>query len=257
MSEQRANRPLKALLAGESWIIHSVHMKGFDQFTTTEYGEGGQWLLAALRERGVVVDFMPGHLVPRDFPASLAALSVYDAVLLSDIGSNSLYLHPMTFADSKESADRPELLRQYVENGGGLLMIGGYLSFSGINGTARYQRTPVAQVLPALLIDGDDRVEVPNGCGIEIVASDHPILAGIEGPWPRFLGYNQLRERPGTTVIARRGEDVFLAAGEFGQGRSLVFASDCGPHWGPPEFVHWEHYPRFWTQAVRWLAGAL
>lgn len=245
---------LKVLLAGESWIIHSIHMKGFDEFTTTEYGEGGRWLIDGLKAHGIAVDFMPGHLVPSDFPTDLEALDAYDAILLSDIGSNSLYLHPATFADSKKTPDRLQLLRQYVEKGGGLIMIGGYLSFSGINGAARYQRTAVADVLPALMVEGDDRVEVPQGCRIEIAEPEHPIVAGIKGPWPHFLGYNQLKEKPGTTVIARRGEDVLIAAGEFGQGRSAVFASDCGPHWGPPEFVNWENYGRFWAQAVRWVA---
>ena len=31
----------KILFAGESWSVTSVHAKGFDTFTTTEYAEGG------------------------------------------------------------------------------------------------------------------------------------------------------------------------------------------------------------------------
>lgn len=245
----------KVLLAGESWIVHSIHMKGFDEFTTTEYGEGGRWLIDGLRKNGVEVDFLPNHLAPAQFPMTVEELSRYDAVLLSDIGSNSLYLHPDTFSRSIATPDRLSLLKRWVEDGGGLAMIGGYMSFSGINGTARYQRTPLADVLPVVMVDGDDRVEAPDGVSIEITAPDHPAVKGIPEPWPRFLGYNQLKPREGATVIARRGDDVFIAAGQYGRGRSLAFASDCGPHWGPPEFVEWEHYARFWTQAVRWLAG--
>ncbi|WP_234027797.1 glutamine amidotransferase, partial [Pseudonocardia dioxanivorans] len=29
--------PLRVLVAGESWIKHTIHMKGFDQFHSTEY----------------------------------------------------------------------------------------------------------------------------------------------------------------------------------------------------------------------------
>ncbi|NMB00050.1 MAG: cytoplasmic protein [Firmicutes bacterium] len=231
-------------------------MKGFDEFTTTEYGEGGKWLIEGLRAHDIEVDFMPNHLAPRDFPMTLEAVQKYDAILLSDIGSNSLYLHPETFSASKQTPNRLDLLRQYVEGGGGLIMIGGYMSFSGINGVARYQRTPLAEVLPAFMVEGDDRVEVPEGAQVDIIAPEHPVVAGIRGTWPHFLGYNQLKEKPGSTVIARRGEDVFIAAGEYGTGRSLVFASDCGPHWGPPEFVNWEYYGLFWAQAVRWVAGS-
>ena len=36
----------RVLIAGESWVTHSIHTKGFDSFTTTEYNEGVRWLLA-------------------------------------------------------------------------------------------------------------------------------------------------------------------------------------------------------------------
>ena len=98
-----AERKLKVLLAGESWIIHSIHMKGFDEFTTTEYGEGGQWLIEGLKANGIEVDFLPNHLAPREFPMSLEAMGEYDAILLSDIGSNYLFLHPETFSASKQT----------------------------------------------------------------------------------------------------------------------------------------------------------
>lgn len=28
-----------------------------------------------------------------------------------------------------------------------------------------------------------------------------------------------------------------------------------GPRRGPPEFVNWDDDGRFWSQAIRWLAG--
>jgi uncharacterized membrane protein len=40
-----------------------------------------------------------------------------------------------------------------------------------------------------------------------------------------------------------------------GRGRSAIFASDCGPHWGPPVFLAWEGYPRLWNNLVAWLKG--
>ena len=38
----------KVLIAGESWVTHSIHQKGFDSFTTTSYEEGVGPLRAAL-----------------------------------------------------------------------------------------------------------------------------------------------------------------------------------------------------------------
>ena len=60
----------RVLIAGESWTVHSIHQKGFDSFTTTEYAEGVRWLRAALEGGGWTVDFMPSHVAARDFPAT-------------------------------------------------------------------------------------------------------------------------------------------------------------------------------------------
>ncbi len=38
-------------------------------------------------------------------------------------------------------------------------MIGGYLSFMGIEAKANYKNTVLADVLPVTMLDGDDRVE--------------------------------------------------------------------------------------------------
>jgi uncharacterized membrane protein len=247
----------KVLLAGESWTSHTVHVKGFDSFTTSEYAEGASWLIAGLEAADIEVTFLRSHEAARDFPSSASALAAYDVVLLSDIGSNTLLLSPDTFVRSKAMANRCDLLRDYVMDGGGLAMIGGYLSFSGIDGKARFQRTSIADVLPIHMHDGDDRVEAPQGVTPHVDRPDHPVLAGIDGPWPSFLGYNRLSPASAGDVIASVGDDVFLAVGGFGRGRSAAFASDCGPHWGPPAFVEWSHYGRFWSNLVRWLAHGM
>ncbi|MEN3300228.1 glutamine amidotransferase, partial [Pseudonocardia acidicola] len=40
MPDTLSTPPLRVLVAGESWIKHTIHMKGFDQFHSTEYEEG-------------------------------------------------------------------------------------------------------------------------------------------------------------------------------------------------------------------------
>lgn len=66
---------LKILIAGESWMSHSVHVKGFDSFTTDTYEEGVKWLRAALERAGHKVYFMPNHLVSKEFPTTAAFAS--------------------------------------------------------------------------------------------------------------------------------------------------------------------------------------
>jgi uncharacterized membrane protein len=139
--------------------------------------------------------------------------------------------------------------------------MGGYYSFQGINGGARYHRTPVEEVLPVTMLPYDDRVEVPEGFRPELAVGEgeHRILTGLGGKWPLLLGYNevQIKQAEGVQLLACTPADVgghpLLATGAYGEGRTLVWTSDIGPHWLPEEFAHWEGYRRLWTQALDWL----
>lgn len=245
----------RVLIAGESWTIHSIHQKGFDSFTTTEYAEGVRWLRSALETGGWEVIHQPSHVAARDFPFDAQALSKYDCVMLSDIGANTLLLHPDTFVRSKVLPNRLEAIREYVQNGGGFVMIGGYLTFQGIDAKARYRDTAVAEVLPVQMEAGDDRCEKPQGIIPTVRDRDHPIVAGLPDEWPALLGYNRFAAKPDGTVVASVGADPLIVAGAFGKGRSVAFASDCGPHWAPPPFVDWDGYATLWRQIVGWAGG--
>ena len=146
-------------------------------------------------------------------------------------------------------------IRDYVRQGGGLVMIGGYLTFQGIDGKARYRGTAVEEALPVLMEANDDRVERPEGVAPRVAAKDHPIVRGLEASWPSLLGYNRFQAKAGGTVVATAGEDPLIVAGSFGKGRSVAFASDCGPHWAPPPFVDWKGYAPLWQQIANWVAG--
>ncbi len=242
------------LIAGESWVTHSIHIKGFDSFTTSTYEEGVHWLKAALENGGHHVHFLPNHLVSRQFPTSASELASYHVVMLSDCGTNNLLLHPDTFGKSERTPNRLEAVRDYVADGGVLLMIGGYMTFQGIDGKARYHSTPIEDALPVVIQATDDRVEVPEGQQPVVLQPSHPVLQGIGEDWPAFLGYNRFKARPEATVLLKIGMDPFLVVWQYGKGRSAAFASDCGPHWAPPEYLNWACHDRFWSQLVRWLA---
>ncbi|MCA9877568.1 MAG: cytoplasmic protein [Thermomicrobiales bacterium] len=248
------NQTPRVLIAGETWIMHTIHQKGFDSFTTTEYGEGIGWLKAALEAGGIGVEHLPNHAAPTQFPTDLETLRSYDVVVLSDIGANSLLLHPDTFVRSRATPNRLQLLRDYVAGGGGLVMVGGYLSFSGIDGKARYGGTPVEDALPVTMVQGDDRVEVPEGSAANVRDANHPIVAGLPRTWPPVLGYSRVRTRPEAATVAVLGDDPLLAAWDFHQGRAVAFTSDCSTHWCPPEFLAWDGYTRLWQQIIRWAA---
>jgi uncharacterized membrane protein len=246
----------RILIAGESWTTHSIHVKGFDSFTTTEYNEGIDWVRAALEANGWNVEHLPSHNAARDFPGSVDALQQYNVVLLSDIGANTLLLHPSTFNRSKVLPNRLNVLAEYVQAGGGLVMAGGYLTFQGIDAKGQYAGSAVEAVLPVTLHRYDDRVEKPEGATPVIADAGHPILDGVPaGAWPALLGYNQVVARPEARLIARIGDDPLLVAGVFGKGRSVAFTSDLAPHWAPPPFLDWAGYAPLWAGICDWAGG--
>lgn len=249
----------KILLAGESWVSDATHIKGFDHFSTATFHLGAEPLVAALAGSKLELRYMPSHEAQRDFPLRLEGLAAYDAIILSDIGANTLLLHPDTWIRSQRTANRLKLIRTYVERGGGLMMIGGYFSFQGINGGARYHGTPIEEVLPVEILPYDDRVEVPEGFTPAIKNGRHPILQGFRGAWPSLLGFNEVKAKPSGEVLATvsrsYGSKPLLVAGAYGKGRSLAWTSDIGPHWVPPEFSDWKGYGRLWQQSLEWLTG--
>ncbi len=247
----------KVLLAGESWVSTATHIKGFDQFPTVTYHTGADELLTALQDSAFEVEFMPAHLAQKEFPQTAEALASYDAIVLSDIGANTLLLHPDTWIHSKRTPNRLKALKTYVENGGALLMFGGYYSFQGINGGARFKGTPVEEVLPVTCLPVDDRVEVPEGFDPVVTGpSDHPILKGLGAEWPYLLGFNEVQVKDGAEVLAtvstEYGSLPLLVTGTYGKGRTLAWTSDVGPHWLPPQFIAWEGYKTLFEQMLLW-----
>jgi uncharacterized membrane protein len=243
------------LLVGESWQTTETHTKGFDSFSNASYTEAADHLLDAVEANGIDADYQPSHVAAEEFPDSLDALAAYDAVVLSDIGYNTLAVPPSTFSEFERNPNRIQLLHDYVNAGGGLLMVGGYMSFTGFRGNGGYRNTPIEDALPVSLGTFDDHVERSDGAEGDPVAS-HPVLEGVPEEWPHFLGYNRVTPDAGAEELVRIADDPLLVVGEEGEGRSAAFTSDCAPHWGPPAFTDWEGYGPLWSNLVRWLADA-
>lgn len=244
----------RVLLAGESWVVHETHHKGFDHFSSTVFDTGADAFIAAAAEQGIEVEQMYGHDVPAKFPRTAEALSAYDVVIISDIGYNSFVLTPQTWVHGQRSDNSLVALAEWTRAGGGLMMAGGYLSFQGINALANFGRSPIADVLPVTMLAGDDRVETPQGAAVTAAGGDHP-LGGLCAGAPELLGYNEIAAREEASVLARVGDDVLLATREVGSGRSLAWASDIGPHWCPQEFLDWSGFAPLVGGMLRWLAG--
>ncbi|VVS97642.1 glutamine amidotransferase [Rhizobium sp. EC-SD404] len=247
----------KVLLVGESWVSSATHYKGFDQFGSVTFHLGAEPLVAALKDSEFELTYMTAHDAVEKFPFEMAGLDAHDAIILSDIGANSFLLPPAVWLHSKTVPNRLKLIKEWVAKGGGLLMVGGYFSFQGIDGKARWRKTPVEDTLPVTCLPYDDRVEIPEGAIAEIVEGTHPILAGLEGTWPLLLGVNEVELRKDTTLLARlpadQGGHPLLATGGHGKGRTVAWTSDIGPHWLSPAFCAWDGYPKLWKNILGWL----
>lgn len=255
----------KVLLVGETWLSTATHYKGFDNFSSATFHSGATPLLEALADSEFELIHMPAHEAIEKLPFALEGYAEYAGIILSDIGANSLLLHPDVWLHGKPVPNRLRLLRDWTAGGGGLVMAGGYLSFQGIDGRGRWRRTAVEEALPVDCLPYDDRMEVPEGFSAQIVAASHPALAGMAGlgPWPLLLGANEVvtKARDDVTVLARLPDDLgghpLLVAGAYGKGRSVAWTSDLSPHWLPQTFVDWPGYKALWRGILGWATRSI
>jgi len=192
-------------------------------------------------------------MIESEMPTTATGLAEFDCVVISDVGANTFLLTPRVFKRSQAEANRLEAIKEYVLGGGALLMVGGYMSFSGIDAKANYANTPLAAIMPVGIRMVDDRVEVPQGVTPEVVAR-HPALPDDRG-WPALLGYNKTDVLDDGEVLVKVHGDPLVAIRKVGEGRTGVFTSDLAPHWAPPEFLTWSGYPEVWTRLILWLTS--
>jgi hypothetical protein len=151
-------------------------------------------------------------------------------------------------------------------------MLGGSRSF----GAGGYDRTPLAEVLPVLVVEG--ATAVSHAEFQPVVAPEllrHPIVELVPDPernlrdWAELsplAGANKLRgAREGAQVLLTHpsekdtagGPMPVLAVGTAGQGRVLALATDSSFRWSITTAGargDASAYDRFWDRALRWLS---
>jgi uncharacterized membrane protein len=249
----------RILLAGETFSISQSVAIGYDTLRSNAYANGAQAFLAALRGSGHEIEHLGSECCEAEFPRRMEDLSAYSAVILSDIGALSLLFSAETRAGFP-SPNRLVLLHDWVHQGGGLMMAGGYNSFQGMMGTARYHDTALEDCLPVTCSPFADGLEAPEGLAPHAVAQ-HPIVSGFDQIWPPVLGLNKVTLRPADdckliAAAAYRGKQhPLLAIRQFGQGRSLAWMSDIGPHWMSQDFMTSPIYAPLMRNMVAWICG--
>jgi uncharacterized membrane protein len=232
-------------------------------------GGSARYVTAALNWAGFGFEH---HDATEKPPAALlSGKREWDIVILSDYPSQQL----------GRSGDR-HLSRLVSESGVGLLMIGGWASFTGNNGG--YRGTEVGSLLPVRMQAADDRRNVCTGLVLWPVAT-HPLIDGLSFRRPPVIaGYNAVLPRTTAQVLLSgielkvrgRGRQPqimastvrpMLVVSEAGKARTTAFATDLAPHWCGG-LVDWgrsrvhagevevgEQYLDFIARLVRWTAG--
>ena len=243
----------KVLFVGESWTATVTEIKGFNSFSVSKYETGLGKIDKAIEKAGYEFVYMPNHMAADHFPFTMEELKEYACVFLSDVGADTLLIPTETFTVGKRFPNRCRLLKDYVLQGGSLLMIGGYMTFTGLGGQGKWWATAVQDVLPVQLLTCDDRMEHCEGVFAEVVDKDHPAVKGIEEEWPPILGYNKSILKEGAELAATVCGDPLLAFGSYGEGKTAIFSSDCSPHWAPEEFCGWEGYDRLFKNILDYI----
>ena len=190
------------------------------------------------------------------FPTTREELFRYKGLILGSIES--------TFF----TQDQLQMIVDFVsERGGGFMMLGGRNSFS----EGRYQNTPIADILPFRLSDGESDFVVEN---LAVEVSDygrsHPLMnlnpteEENVSEWdalPPLTEYNRVDEaKVGAIVLATaqlesggRDRPVLLAYQRYGRGRAMAFTASSSWRW-QMEMDHEDMtHEMFWRQILRWL----
>jgi uncharacterized membrane protein len=206
-----------------------------------------------------------------NFPRELEKLQEYNVMVNQTTEADVYLLYPeFYFRDLWDTEkiivlpNRLEIIRKFVEDGGGFLQVGGWFGLgAGKFARAQWHNTPVEKVHAVEFLEVDDRVEAPEGAYVSVIKEDHPIMKGI--PWdecPPFLGYNRVKRKKEGELLANieaREQgfiDPFIAVREYGKGRSMAVMSAIHPHWGA-NFMKWKYYKQFLWQTINWLAHKL
>ncbi len=250
---------IRVLYVGDSETVISRYAAGADVFEQSYFNDNGRYLRNAMAgSQDIEITHIVPANVPAEFPNTPEALDAFDVVIFSDVGYNSMIFYPGLAPPYQYplGPDRCQLVADFVRNGGGFIMVGGYLSFAGFNGIARWHDTVIEELLPVTISPYDDRVEMVAGFRFDVVDPAHPIVAGLDWSNAHFTmcGYNRVVAKADTHLVARVGDDPFMLTGQYGQGRTAIFASDLAPHWAG-DFVRWDGYAQFWSQVITWLAG--
>ena len=222
-------------------------------FTALYRSTGERYTVQAPPEGAAV---MRENELANGFPTDLERLRLFDCLILG------------SFPAHEWSAAEMKAVLQFVEQGGGLILLGGDDSFDG----GGYHLTPLQPLLPWRCTGtGSSLQRAIYLVSVPPSAEQNPAVAGL-GEVLEFGGSNRTSTALAVTSVNTPGEplpgaEVLLeatAAGRkaplvleqrYGKGRVLTMASNTSWLWAREPGASALFYRRFWRQAVRAVSG--
>lgn len=206
------------------------------------------------------------HLPPDEKVKARIFKNTFSIIIVSD------------YARCYLSREAMRAIERQVLKGTGFLMIGGWSSFTGLNG--RYRGSLIERMLPVACLAKDDRRNLASGAWISARDPRHLILKGMNlKPSPVIVGYNEVRPKPGAQTLldlvenVSKGRKPLLVIGRYGKAKTAAFTTDIAPHWCGG-LLDWgrkrlklkagkgieievgDFYIRFFTQLLKWLENS-
>jgi uncharacterized membrane protein len=174
------------------------------------------------------------------FPGTYDELFAYNVIVLSDV--NFKALSDIGF----------EMLCDYVEHGGALLVTGGPYAL----GNGEFEETRFLDVLPVTLSGPFDLKWAGKGKSWTLTARPHSIARGLSFEQkPRVVWEHFVKPKRGVEVVLQAGGHPALVVGRYGQGRVAVWTpSPTGtPADGQTAWWDWNDWPQLARNIFEWL----
>jgi len=177
------------------------------------------------------------------FPTSYEEMLSYDVVILQ--------AH-----DGKALGDLgQEMIKDFVDAGGGVLFLGGYFSF----GKSRPGDSAIlSQIMPVEIRSAWDLVRADDSS--VRIANHHPVLDGISlNPRPHVFWYHSVKPKKGSeTILAIDGDKPLFVLAQYGKGRAGAFTGCVlggDDKNETPFFAEWDGYESLITNILDWLTA--
>ncbi len=164
-------------------------------------------------------------------------------------------------SDSEQKEGVPELIEALAAEGVTIstVSIGGgpdaaWLEQMAALGNGRFHFTDQAANLPQIFTQ--ETTAIQRSYLIEErffpePGTPSPILSGIQAVPPLYGYVGTSPKDTAQVILSTHQGDPLLAAWQYGLGRAVAWTSDATGRWAT-DWVRWEGFPAFWTQAVRW-----